>query len=175
MGRHIVLTAIAKDRPGLVDALAGVIAAAGGNWLESSMARLGGEFAGIVSVDVPEDRASELETALAALSQQGISVSVVRGGGGNGAEGRRLRLDLVCQDQPGILRAITQVIAAQGASIETLETIVSPGSMSGELLFRASADLILPDTTSIATLEAAIQAIAADIMADIEMSEDTED
>ncbi|MFN7167008.1 MAG: glycine cleavage system protein R [Pannonibacter sp.] len=172
MGRHMVLTAIAKDRPGLVDALADVISAAGGNWLESSMARLGGEFAGIVSFEVPDDRAATLESALAALSSEGIAVTLRTGMPDVDEPGRIVRLDLVCQDQPGILRAVTRVIAAEGVSIETLETLVAPGSMSGEMLFRASADLRLPAGTNVTRLHDAIQAIAADLMADIDMNEE---
>ncbi|WP_209000114.1 glycine cleavage system protein R [Pannonibacter tanglangensis] len=168
----MVLTAIAKDRPGLVDALADVIAAAGGNWLESSMARLGGEFAGIVSFEVPEDRAATLESALAALSGEGIAVTLRTGAPEAEDKGRKIRLDLVCQDQPGILRAVTRVIAAEGISIETLETLVGPGSMSGEMLFRASADLRLPAGASVTRLHEAIQSIAADLMADIDMNEE---
>lgn len=172
MGRHMVLTAIAKDRPGLVDALANVISAAGGNWLESSMARLGGEFAGIVSFEVPEDRAATLESALAALSSEGIAVTLRTGIPEAEDAGRIVRLDLVCQDQPGILRAVTRVIAAEGVSIETLETLVAPGSMSGEMLFRASADMRLPANADVSRLRDAIQGIAADLMADIDMVEE---
>ncbi len=51
----MVLTAIARDRPGVVESLADVIAAHSGNWVESSMAQLGGKFAGIVRVEVPAD------------------------------------------------------------------------------------------------------------------------
>jgi glycine cleavage system regulatory protein len=49
---EMVLTIISKDRPGLVQTLAQVIADHSGNWIDSSMARLGGEFAGILRVDV---------------------------------------------------------------------------------------------------------------------------
>jgi predicted amino acid-binding ACT domain protein len=51
---EMVLTIISKDRPGLVQTLAQVIADRSGNWIDSSMARLGGEFAGILRVNVSE-------------------------------------------------------------------------------------------------------------------------
>ena len=40
---EMVLTVIARDRPGLVKALSEMIAKHGGNWIDSSMARLGGD------------------------------------------------------------------------------------------------------------------------------------
>ncbi|TAG29046.1 MAG: hypothetical protein EAZ36_04850 [Verrucomicrobia bacterium] len=45
MTTHLVLTLIGRDRPGLVRTVASVVALHGGNWLESRLCRLGGEFA----------------------------------------------------------------------------------------------------------------------------------
>ena len=45
-----MMTIIGRDRPGLVESVAQVVAAHGGNWLESRMSRLGGHFAGILRV-----------------------------------------------------------------------------------------------------------------------------
>ncbi len=50
MAVELVLTVIARDRPGLIKDLSETIAMHGGNWVDSSMARLGGEFAGILRV-----------------------------------------------------------------------------------------------------------------------------
>ena len=49
--RSLVMTLIGPDQPGLVDALARVIAAQDANWLDSRMAHLGGQFAGILRVE----------------------------------------------------------------------------------------------------------------------------
>ena len=38
----LVMTVIGKDRPGLVDTMARLVAEHDGNWLESRMCRLGG-------------------------------------------------------------------------------------------------------------------------------------
>ena len=48
----LVLTLIGPDRAGLVEAVAAVVADHGGNWLESRMSRLAGQFAGILEVEV---------------------------------------------------------------------------------------------------------------------------
>ena len=49
----LVLTLIGADRPGLVESLAKRVAAHRGNWVESRMAHLAGQFAGILRVEVP--------------------------------------------------------------------------------------------------------------------------
>ena len=80
MRRSLVLTLLGPDRPGLVEAMAALIARHGGNWLESRMASLAGEFAGILRVEVDEDSAAELESALRSLeADQGLAI-LVKGG-----------------------------------------------------------------------------------------------
>ena len=60
---HLVLTVIAKDQPGLVERLAQCVADHGGNWLESRMSRMAGQFAGILRVAVPAKAHAELVEA----------------------------------------------------------------------------------------------------------------
>ena len=60
MQRALVMTVIGQDRPGLVDTIAGLVAGHAGNWLESRMSRLGGQFAGILRVEVPEEQVPPL-------------------------------------------------------------------------------------------------------------------
>ena len=50
---HLVLTVFAPDKPGQVERIAQCIAEHGGNWLESRMSRMAGQFAGILRVGVP--------------------------------------------------------------------------------------------------------------------------
>ncbi len=73
---HLVLTVIAPDQPGLVERIAQCIAAHGGNWLESRMSRMAGQFAGILKVAVPAEGYDELVEGLQALNSQGIRVLV---------------------------------------------------------------------------------------------------
>ena len=56
----LVMTVIGADRPGLVQLVATQVAEHGGNWLESRMCRLGGQFAGILRVEVPTAQRDEL-------------------------------------------------------------------------------------------------------------------
>lgn len=170
MQTHLVFTVIAKDRPGLVERMAEIIAGTGGNWIESSMARLGGEFAGIVRIAIDGMRADELVTQLRALSSDGIDITLRSDQeGADLPKGASAHLDLVSQDHPGILRDITHVLSEQGVSIEHLETEVASGSMQGEALFKASADLRLPVGLDPADLSEALQDMAGDLMADINL------
>ena len=172
----LVLTVIGDDRSGLVSALSGVIADHGGSWERSQMARLAGKFAGIVLVAVPDDRVDGLRTALAPLGTEGLLDVTVESGGGGGADhavgGTRLSLELVGADRPGIVREITQVLAAHHVSIEQLHTDTRPAPMSGDVLFEARATMVAPAALSIAELRVMLEELANELMVDIGLTTD---
>lgn len=167
MAVEMVLSVIATDRPGLVQVLAETVAAHDGNWIESSMARLGGEFAGIVLVEIPEQRIGDLEAAFADLARSGIAITARRTAASGAPAGTAAVLELTGSDHPGIVRDISTVLARHGASIDDLETEVFTGSMSGEKLFSARARVVLPAGLDTARLREALEAIAQDIMVEI--------
>ncbi len=172
MTAFLILTAIGKDRPGLVSALSEEIATHGGNWLESRMARLAGEFAGIVRVSVPAANAEALVAALRGLEARGLRVTVERGAGEMPAGVRRaFKLALMGQDHPGIIRDVTHALAAQGVNIEELTTEIESGSMSGTALFRASARLSAPAQVKAAELRESLERLAGDLMVEIALDE----
>jgi glycine cleavage system regulatory protein len=167
MAVEFVLTIVAGDRPGLVNAIAEAVARHGGNWVDSAMARLGGAFAGIVRVTVDDAKSKALIADLAALGQAGIAVTAARTSAAPSPAGARAQLVLTCSDLPGIVRAISAALAGLGVSIETLDTRVFAGSMSGDHLFEAKASVILPPSLPESELRQALEAIAQDLMADI--------
>ena len=57
----LVIACVGPDRAGLVSAISDTIAAHGGTWLESRLARLAGQFAGVVRADAPEANAEALK------------------------------------------------------------------------------------------------------------------
>ena len=171
MAIEMVLTIISKDRPGLVQALAQVVAEHSGNWIDSSMARLGGEFAGILRVDISEHAAASFERSLAALADQGIAVTVRRDVATPKVPGRRVHLTLTGADHPGIVRDISSALARRGVSIDELHTEVRPGSMTGEPVFTAQAMVIVPLAVTTDELRIELEHIANDIMVDLALTE----
>src|SRR5262252_8175703 len=72
----LVMTVLGKDRPGLVESVAESVASHGGNWLESRFSRLGGQFAGILRVEVAPEKEQGLIANLKALNARGLTVIV---------------------------------------------------------------------------------------------------
>ncbi len=166
----LILTAIARDRPGIVRSLAATIAEHGGNWVDSSMVRFSGEFAGIVHVRVPDQRLAGLERALGGLVDHGITVTARRDAAGRLPAGRRARLEMTGADHEGIIAEISGALARRGVSIEKLTTQVFPASMNGAPMFAAEADIMLPDTLDADALRDELERIARDIMVEVQLS-----
>lgn len=168
----LVLTLIGPDRPGIVEAVAEPVAAHGGNWLESRMAHLAGQFAGILRVEVPDDRAGALVEALRRLEAKGLRIAVESGPRPAAPPARRaLVVDLVGLDRPGIVREISHVLAERGVNIEELVTDRSPAPMSAELLFRSRARIDVPEALDVAELRARLEKVAQDLMVQISLAE----
>lgn len=168
----LVLTLIGADRPGLVEAVADVVAKSGGNWLESRMAHLAGQFAGILRIEVPADKAQAVLAALGELESRGLKVGGEPATTSEAARGgRSLDLELVGLDRPGIVREISQLLASSGANVEELATDRMSAAMSGEMLFVAKARVRLPSNADLATLRSALERLASDLMVEIKLVE----
>ena len=76
METSYIVTFIGDDRPGLVESLSRVIESNRGNWLESRLSQLGGKFAGLLLVTLPDENGAALQADLKALSSTGLSVRV---------------------------------------------------------------------------------------------------
>lgn len=168
MRTSLVLTVIGDDRPGIVEALAAEALALGANWEESRMARLAGKFAGLLRVSVEADRAADLTARLTAL-EPALTVVVQGAAAPDEAQVRALRLDLVGNDRPGIVRDIARALAAQRINIDELETGVTSAPMTGELLFRASAHLRVPASVTMDALRRQLEGLAGELMVDLEL------
>ena len=168
----LVVTLLGPDRPGLVELLAGVIAAHGGNWLESRMSHLAGKFAGILRAELPPDKLPAALAALAALESRGLKVYAEPAHGPDrGAGDRSMDLELVGLDRPGIVREISQLLAASGVNVEELVTNRTSAPMSGEMLFEARAHVGVPGVLDLASLRAGLERLASDLVVEVKLEE----
>ena len=168
----LVLTILGADRPGLVESIARLVAEHQGNWLESRMAHLAGQFAGILRVEVDAAQAESLTQALAGLAQSGLETIIHPDPAAAAIPSDRLlvKLDLLGQDRPGIIRQISGVLAALGVNVEELNTECRAAAETGQSLFHAQAQLRLPPHITETALRTALEAVAADLMVDVKLA-----
>jgi glycine cleavage system regulatory protein len=161
------MTILGPDRPGLVRLLSDIVASHGGNWLESRMARLAGQFAGIARVECDGAHAADLIAELEALKSEGITVQTVRETAVDTTPRRTVSVDVVGNDRPGIVRELAAAIANAGGNVEELTTGLESAPMAGHPLFRAKGVVSVLENSDTATLISAIEALGGDLSVDV--------
>lgn len=169
MIESLVITIVAQDRPGLVEHVAACVADHGGNWVESRMCHLGGRFAGVARVTVPAESLGDLKRALHGLEADGLRVIVESAAGAAAAAGVGATFELVGNDRPGILRAVTRVLATHGVNVEDLTSECVEAPMGGGALFQAKARVLVPAGVKLEAVRADLEKIAADLMVDLKL------
>lgn len=167
----LVMTVIGADRPGLVQMIAARVADNGGNWLESRMCRLGGQFAGILRVEVEAAKRDALVNALRTLEVDGLRVIIHAEGPASAVMtgAAMVHVEIVGHDRPGILRSVSGVFAAHGVNVEELASERVSAPMGGGTLFQAHAVVSVPANVKLATIRAELEKLAADLMVDVKL------
>jgi methionyl-tRNA formyltransferase len=172
MTTSLVVTAIGPDRPGIVNQISDVAQRFGANWAGSRMANLAGQFAGMVHFEVSAANADALAKALGELQSSDLRVLIARSDNkAPRSPGRRVRLEIVGHDRPGIVRDLSGSLAARGVSIEELHTQVASAAMSGEPLFKVKAVLAVPSELPNSELQRGLEALANEMMVDLDLEE----
>jgi len=173
MKQSIVVSVLGEDSPGKVKALSNLVVKHQGCWIESRMASLAGKFAGIVRIDVPDQ---QFDAFIHELETKDIGLNVIyetASGQKTDATPQGFKIDLLGQDQPGIVYQLTSTLAKMGGNVEALESEVVEASMSGEQLFKASIWLSFPRETDPDLITERLEAIANELIIDIECNETT--
>lgn len=169
----LVLTLLGNDHAGMVAAVSRMISDRGGSWERSQMAHLAGTFAGIVELEVPADQVDALVADVEGLSAQGWRVAVERSEATEVAaeDTYGLTLNFVGADHPGIVAEMSHLLAEHQVNVEELTTRVVDAPMAGGYLFEAEAVVSVPASTESAALRAALEALAHELMVDLEWHE----
>lgn len=120
----LAVTVVGHDRPGIIAELTGRLAALGGNLEDTTMTLLRGHFAMTVLVQT-DATAGAVESALAPMTADGSLLVTVRAVTDVPAEGRHggtYVLSVHGADQPGIVAAITAVVARRDGNVTELTT-----------------------------------------------------
>ncbi len=173
MKTYFVVTITCPDRPGIVERVTEVLVAHAANWEESRMARLGGEFAGIVLISVSADRADALADSLQSLADEQMTVVARRTQQpADTLAGYRLcRLHLRGADHEGIVHTVSAYLARQGINVEEMETDVVPAPITASPLFQMEAQIRVPPQLGFDDLQANLERIGEELGVDIDLDE----
>ncbi len=169
MKQQIVFTVIAQDKPGIVKVLAEVVQRNGGNWLDSRMSQLAGEFAGVVHVEVDLDKKQVLEEALLALQNDGIIITMRQAGSEIESGDYKLHeIEIFGNDRPGIVVEVSKLFSEKDINILEFDTDINNAPVTGGMLFHADAVIGVAKGTKLDELQDKLHDLADELSLDIE-------
>jgi len=158
------LSAIGRDRPGIVAEMTGTLLRHGVNLADSQMAILGGHFATMLvletsgAIDLKALR-DDLESSRSKLELEAVSLSEI--------DAAQARIDdpshvitLYGADHPGIVNAVTAALAERGVNITDLDTHLV--GEETEPVYMMILEVALPDGLSGNELEVFLREIAGE-------------
>ncbi|MGB0744366.1 MAG: glycine cleavage system protein R [Opitutales bacterium] len=172
MDSILIATISGRDRAGLVEQLASVVAEHSGNWEHCRMAHLADRFVGLLQIRVSGSNQQALEAGLRTINGLDVMLAAARGEPVEAAAPQAgLRLELLGSDHPGIVRDVFSALAKENVNVEELHTSTEAAPDSGRMLFRATARLSPQGEFNQDALQSALSAIAMDLMVDLKLFE----
>lgn len=172
MKTQLLVTSVGEDRPGIVAQLTEVFVKHGANLEESRMAILGGEFAAIMLVTVPDGKLQGLQDALQTLKKESITVTckTTSGVATTAAKSHESYvLHLRGADHEGIVHRVTTCLRDKAVNIQSLETEVINAPETGTPLFSMKAILQVPSSVKYDQLRSSLDEISRTESVDIDI------
>src|SRR5687767_4030906 len=171
MQQWIAVTAVGRDRRGIVARVTEALLHLGCNLGETSMARLRGEFAMILLVRLSDEGSAEaMRQSLAVTGEElDLTVTVRAMSAAEARTGAPERSPYILRvygaDRPGIVHQITSLLAREGLNITDLETRVIPGE--GGPVYLMVLELDAPSEEQGEAVRTTLQSLAATIPVDV--------
>jgi glycine cleavage system transcriptional repressor len=168
------MSAIGRDRPGLVADLAELIYESDCNLEDSRMTILGSEFAVLLLLSGQgDDVERRLSSGCKRLEWEKRLTVFIRPldaqppPAGSALPGTQLECVVTGVDKAGIVARVTRAIEEQGANITDLQTELRPEPQSGTPMYTMRVRLVVPPDRDVRALRAALQQAAADLRVDL--------
>lgn len=151
---HLVISALGKDRPGIVNQLSRAIYELECNITDSRMTVLGGEFAILLLVTGPWNRLAKLEDQVPDLQERldlTITTKRTEERAGN-ANLLPYGVDVVSLDHPGIVYSLASFFSEKNINIEDMTTSCYAAAHTGTPMFSVRMSIGIPADIHIAAL-----------------------
>lgn len=162
--RRLALTAIGRDRPGIVAAASRVLLAHRANVEDSQMTILRGHFTMMLVVSVPEEAdvatlRDDLDDVRGQLDLEAVLLSPLDDVDPAGEAVPSHIVTLYGADHPGILHAATAALAEHDVTITDLSTKLAGEGGGGPALYALMMEVAPPPGADAAALEAALRKV----------------
>lgn len=162
--RDFAVTVVGPDKPGIAAAITGVLAQANASIDDSRMTILGGHFAVMMLISVPDELdesvlRAQLEAVRDDLGLEAALLGAVADYSSSARPQSTHVLTVYGVDHPGIVSAVCSALATSGVNIDDLATrVASAGEVS---LYTIICELTVPAGLAIAQLEAVLSDVGS--------------
>ena len=178
MKRWFALSAIGRDRPGIVADLADLIYECDCNLEDSSMTILGSEFAVLLLLSGEgDDLERRLGTGCKRLEWEKRLTVFFRPLDGDpyAVPAGRRTVALECEvsgvDKAGIVARVARTLADHGVNVTALQTQSRPGPETGTPMFTMRIQMAVPAELDRRVLRERLERVAADLRVDLTLAE----
>ena len=166
---HVAVTAVGADRPGIAAAVTKILYEQGGNIEDSRMAILGGHFAMMLIVSLPDTAdPAAVEQALqlpAKALDLIVAVRPVEDATIEAAPGsQEFVVSVYGADKPGIVYRVSEALSRHKVNITDLSTRVVEGDPD---VYVVLMEVVAPPTTDTAAVDADLKMIGDDLSVDV--------
>jgi glycine cleavage system transcriptional repressor len=176
MRRWFALSAIGRDRPGIVADLAELIFEADCNLEDSSMTILGSEFAVLLLLSgTGDDVERRLSAGCKRLEWEKRLTVFFRPLEGDPSAGTAARMGTAMEcivsgvDKAGIVARVSRTLADLGVNVTALQTQSRPGPETGTPMFTMRIQMQVPAAVSRQALRARLDQVASELRVDLDL------
>jgi glycine cleavage system transcriptional repressor len=151
---YLVLSALGKDKPGIVDQLAKAIFDLGCNISDTRMTVLGGEFALLQLIEGQWNQLAKLEDSIDDLSRK-LGLTIISKRTEERKHGSALLpylVDVIALDNPGIVHHLASFFSTRGINIEDMNTSSYSAAHTGTPMFAVRMTVGIPAGQQISAL-----------------------
>jgi glycine cleavage system transcriptional repressor len=176
MRRYFILTAIGRDRTGIVADLAEMVFEIGCNLEDSSMMNLGSEFTIMLLMSGQgDDVADRVRTACKRLEyekEMTIFIKPIESAVAPPSPpvGKAMRLRTMGEDKAGIVARTARAVSSAGGNIHQLTSHLRPAAATGTLLYEMDMSFELPAAADVEALRRRLGDIENELHIDITLT-----
>lgn len=153
--QFLVISALGKDRPGIVNQLTVPITENGCNILDSRMTVLGGEFAMLLLVEGSWSAIAKLESQMSS-AQERLDLTIIHKRTTEHPDAQQAGLpytvNVVALDHPGIVNQLAKFFSSRNINIHECYTDSYQAAHTGTPMFSANLTINIPPQVHIAAL-----------------------
>ena len=171
--QQLVISAIGPDQPGIVGQLTKTVEELGGNWADSRMINLNGQFAVMARIEIASDQLPQVKQTLATTAQDlNLTLTLAPLDSDTPTTiplGIPYRIRTYAMDQVGLVHKFTHLLHTRNVNIEELNTQLDHAPHSGTPLFTMDMIVTIPQELQLKQLREELEDLCADLNCDLDL------